>query len=1073
MTSGNGHPQRANRGRSRRSWLFVTLLFVLLVAIVAGALWHWRLALAERVMPGAVRSAGVELVAVSVDRLDFTGAELSGLRFGPLGSQHIASVKLTWLVSELLDRRLSAIEISGADLQVFVGPDGKPALEGLLPSGNTGRTTGGLAFPTDLPFKRVDVRQSRVVVTLPDGKVDVTVEGQLEASPGALTGDVSARYAAETQRGGGTGTGSASVAWAQDSAPRGEIALEFDRLVTANATGTNIRLSGSTDGVPAQLEDISFRAVAFAESIETSEISAHDVDLTAELSGGTFEVGIDGKVLDWAVEASARLQPFDLSVPAAVYLSARGDMASVSERLADLSAEGDVAIEIDTEINNPAGLFAARDAITQDPLVLADHVAGRLNLEANLQQFGLSNWLRGGVIDAKVAAHWNDGILDVDIGEGAHAEGVKLKPGLERKLTAWLPRVSPFDVALTGGMGSPPTVRLDFNGGPDNVHAVGGVDLALPGGTIEVEVDGGATISISRGVEGFDVAALKAVLNSVPTTFGSVTGDVLVTDLSSEDKNISAVVGGELSVSALSASPVSARRLTMNMDGEFRSTTDEIRVVLSPGGKVTARDLRLKGGKSLPGTTRLQLAGGTQRLALNRRNGGVSLDVRLRPGEAKVHAGARDLGMTYGPLTVSGAWPGRLDIAAEDVSTVLDTQRGINLADVRVRADGKTSDAVVAITATGAAPVLPGLTLPSFDATAKIVRRGPALDGELEIIASGGQPNLRAHGQHNLKTGKGEGEILEALLRFAPGVLQPDDINPAMAGTFESVFATISLQGPLAWERADTLRPNLTLVIDDLAVATGNLELFDASATVLLTGASAFETPPEQKFTGKVRVGRLDPVPLDVSFQLLPGQSGSGPALVIESLTAQLAEGRLTTDRFKLTPPSIDTDVKLRIEGADLARAFEVIGVAGIGGTGRISGEIPILVRGNQVAISNGRMANDGPGEVFYDIAALPLPLIDRDDTVTLVLKALSNFAYDELQVEMDKALDGPGSLHLRLTGANPDVLESHPFIFNINLESNFDRLAALVLEGLTTSQGLLRALALSAGNSTNTDVPP
>ena len=83
------------------------------------------------------------------------------------------------------------------------------------------------------------------------------------------------------------------------------------------------------------------------------------------------------------------------------------------------------------------------------------------------------------------------------------------------------------------------------------------------------------------------------------------------------------------------------------------------------------------------------------------------------------------------------------------------------------------------------------------------------------------------------------------------------------------------------------------------------------------------------------------------------------------------------------------------------------------------------------------------------------------------------DFAYDELQVEMDKALDGPGTLRVRLAGANPDVLESQPFIFNINLESNFDRLAALVLEGLTTSQGLLRALALPQGSGTNAVILP
>ncbi len=103
----------------------------------------------------------------------------------------------------------------------------------------------------------------------------------------------------------------------------------------------------------------------------------------------------------------------------------------------------------------------------------------------------------------------------------------------------------------------------------------------------------------------------------------------------------------------------------------------------------------------------------------------------------------------------------------------------------------------------------------------------------------------------------------------------------------------------------------------------------------------------------------------------------------------------------------------------------------------------------------------------------MPQTLIDRDDTVSLVLRELSNFSYDELRVEIDKALDGPGHLRVHLAGANPDVLENHPFVFNISLESNFDRLAILVLEGLKTSQGLLRALALSPSGGIDAFVVP
>ena len=48
------------------------------------------------------------------------------------------------------------------------------------------------------------------------------------------------------------------------------------------------------------------------------------------------------------------------------------------------------------------------------------------------------------------------------------------------------------------------------------------------------------------------------------------------------------------------------------------------------------------------------------------------------------------------------------------------------------------------------------------------------------------------------------------------------------------------------------------------------------------------------------------------------------------------------------------------------------------------------------------------------------------------------------------------GIVKVQLAGANPDVLEGHPFNFNIALESDFDRLAKLVTEGLAAADTVL-----------------
>ena len=218
MTIGDEHPQRSNRGHRRRLWLLGLTFLVLLVILVAGAIWNWRLPLAERALASVAKVVGLELQTVSVDRLDFFGAEISDLRLGPAGSQSIANARLTWSLSELLERRVSAIEISGASVQVTVRSNGKLVLEGLPISDNTGRTAAGTAFPTDLPFTRMDVVQSRVTVTLPDGNATVAFEGRLKASPGSLSGEISTRYSTVTARGSGSGRGSGGGARGQQAA---------------------------------------------------------------------------------------------------------------------------------------------------------------------------------------------------------------------------------------------------------------------------------------------------------------------------------------------------------------------------------------------------------------------------------------------------------------------------------------------------------------------------------------------------------------------------------------------------------------------------------------------------------------------------------------------------------------------------------------------------------------------------------------------------------------------------------------------------------------------------------------
>jgi hypothetical protein len=80
------------------------------------------------------------------------------------------------------------------------------------------------------------------------------------------------------------------------------------------------------------------------------------------------------------------------------------------------------------------------------------------------------------------------------------------------------------------------------------------------------------------------------------------------------------------------------------------------------------------------------------------------------------------------------------------------------------------------------------------------------------------------------------------------------------------------------------------------------------------------------------------------------------------------------------------------------------------------------------------------------------------------MLEALTDFHYETLALEIEKRATGEGTILLHLKGNNPAVMAGRPFVFNIGLESNFDRLADYALLALSSAQNVLRRAAGRTG---------
>jgi hypothetical protein len=154
-------------------------------------------------------------------------------------------------------------------------------------------------------------------------------------------------------------------------------------------------------------------------------------------------------------------------------------------------------------------------------------------------------------------------------------------------------------------------------------------------------------------------------------------------------------------------------------------------------------------------------------------------------------------------------------------------------------------------------------------------------------------------------------------------------------------------------------------------------------------------------------------------------------------------------------------DAVIQIDGVDLAALLKLLDVEGLTGSGDLDGQVPIHIDGSGVRIDDGRIHATGPGTLRYSGQGLPGSVQAGDKSVTdsirLVREALADFHYTSLTLALARAPGGEGTLTAKLEGANPAVLDGHPFAINIRFDANFDKLAAILFEGYTAVGRLLR----------------
>ena len=202
---------------------------------------------------------------------------------------------------------------------------------------------------------------------------------------------------------------------------------------------------------------------------------------------------------------------------------------------------------------------------------------------------------------------------------------------------------------------------------------------------------------------------------------------------------------------------------------------------------------------------------------------------------------------------------------------------------------------------------------------------------------------------------------------------------------------------------------------------------------------------------GRISVQRLissiDVHDLSTQTALLSVQTGTQPEVQLKKLQAKLLQGSISSPEIRYDLNKQQGNFTIKARGVDLTTLVNLMKVKGMHATGKISGDIPVTIRGKEISVGNGMLYNDPPGgEISYTA-----PETKAAGLSEYAIKAIRDFRYTSLKSTAQYTPSGELHLAVSLQGISPELDKSRPVHFNINIEQNLLSL----LQGLQYSKGL------------------
>lgn len=335
-------------------------------------------------------------------------------------------------------------------------------------------------------------------------------------------------------------------------------------------------------------------------------------------------------------------------------------------------------------------------------------------------------------------------------------------------------------------------------------------------------------------------------------------------------------------------------------------------------------------------------------------------------------------------------------------------------------------------------------------------------DARFDVV---GKPvSVRGEGRHDIASGIGSAKIQAERLVFEDDTLKPADMSP-LADVFQTFTGTIGSSVELDWAPG-SFGGQAEVELVDLSLETDVVGITGLEGRIRVDSLTPLAVTRTQTLRAREIVSALSLNNPLLSFRLHQRPGETDAVLHVDRFETEIAGGRAVVAGAVFDTASQDLSLDVGLSDVDLGQIMEYVDVKDVSATGRLAGTVfPIRIGQGSVVIDKGELKTALPGVLKVRSQQVRDALAGGGEQVALLLDVLEDFHYDRLALSVNKTVDGGDTVTLSTSGNNPAVKDGHPFVLNINLSTNLDKLTRALLEGYRLSEGALRTTLGLRGN--------